>query len=104
MPAEQKHRVQDGGEEAENRHAPEVRGDELDMTGEGWSLDEESIVGGESDLPDVEAVESSLESTTGSVEPMGRSITGAIGNVGSTRTTRGPDDVVPIEGETPGEE
>ncbi len=30
----------------------------------------------------------------------GRSITGAIGNVGSDATTRGPDDVVDIEGRT----
>ncbi len=76
---------------------PEHEGIDNEAATEGWNTDESGIVGGESSLPRVEAVESSLGSTTGRVEVEGRSRTGAIGNVGSPRTTRGPEDDVAVE-------
>ena len=93
--------------EHDDRVTPQIPRNELDeeavpnagqdMTGEGWSTGESGSVGGESSIAGVGREEDSLSSTTGRVDVEGRSVTGAIGNVGSDATTRGPDDQVDIE-------
>ncbi len=76
---------------------PDAEPTDPEVMTEGGDVPASGIVGGESRLPIAESVQNSLSSTTGRVDVEGRSITGAIGNVGSERTTRGPDDVVQVE-------
>lgn len=80
---------------------PEREQMDSEVMTEGSDLPALGIVGGESRLPIAESVQNSLSSTTGKVDVEGRSITGAIGNVGSERTTAGPDDDIQVEDESP---
>jgi hypothetical protein len=78
--------------------------DRADREVEGAAPGEEGYIAGGPGLstrvPD--APDSGFRSTTGRIGGSeDRTIHGAIGNVGSDETTRGPDDNVQVEGETP---